>query len=223
MRFLFSVCLPVVRLGPSKVGSVHFPFMSVVERARGACAALQLFLTAALEEGGFPGSVSAAQKAKDCLEADFDLGCTSQKHKRIEVRKLQRKASYLRGRVCCLKKQLLAEKKSKLGGRLEKTWLIRAGLSDPNVSVRKMEEFLQSCSVEQSQTVSHSTVSAARDCFAELVKQQARSELSGEVASQKPRVVFVSHIHDEALMRLRSHVEGLPNRGAQGEIFKDSK
>ena len=57
-------------------------------------------------------------------------------------------------------------------------------------------------SLEQTQTVSHSTVSAARDCFAELVKQQARSELSGQVASQKPRAVFVSHIHDEALSYL---------------------
>ena len=70
----------------------------MVERARGAHAALQSFLTAALEEGGFPGSASAAQKAKDCLESDFDLGRASQKHKRIEVRKLQRKASYLYGR-----------------------------------------------------------------------------------------------------------------------------
>ena len=53
-------------------------------------------------------------------------------------------------------------------------------------------------------------LSSARDAFVELIKEQALSELARAAAMSASNSVHVCHIHDEALMRLRSQLPNLP-------------
>ena len=117
-----------------------------------------------------------------------------------------RQRQYLRTKVAILKNQLKRESRSKVGGRLEKIWLVRAGLSDTNTPARSLSQWCQDFPQEEAQVISSTKVAEARDCFAELIKQQSRAEL-GTFAGRNPGApIFVTHIHDEALMRLRSHI-----------------
>ena len=92
---------------------------------------------------------------------------------------------------------------------MEKIWLVRAALSDTNTPARSVSQWCQDFPQEEAQVISSTKVAEARDCFAELIKRQSRAEL-GTFAGRNPGApIFVTHIHDEALMRLRSHIPSL--------------
>ena len=58
-----------------------------------------------------------------------------------------------------------------MGGRLEKIWLVRAGLSDTNTPARSLSQWCQDFPQEEAQVISSTKVAEARDCFAELIKR----------------------------------------------------
>ena len=49
------------------------------------------------------------------------------------------------------------------------------------------------CAVEEYQSISYASVSAARDTCAELVKLQLKAEVAGEIFAKKPDRVYIAH------------------------------
>ena len=130
--------------------------MAAIEKARAARSALRAFL---LSLGDVPvaeyaTSSSAAQRAIEAFEHDFDLGNERAIKQTSALRKAQKAAAYLRTKIRRLAKQVKESNTSKVGGRLEKIWLIRAGLSDPYTPVRTMAQFFEDWPKSEFQAVS---------------------------------------------------------------------
>ena len=98
--------------------------------------------------------------------------------------------------------------------------MVRAGLSDPGTSVRSISDFCQDFPKEEARNISHTSVAAARDAFAQIIKEQSRAEVASHSGKLEGLPFFVTHIHDEAIMRLRSTLAGLPHHVARARYTK---
>ena len=94
---------------------------------------------------------------------------------------------------------------SKMGGRLQNMWFIRAGLSPPGVPLRKVTEFLNDFPRVETKSISHSYVGEVRDAFCEIILEKRRADLCQQLAAAKAAladgeqlVVAIHHAHDEA-------------------------
>ena len=97
--------------------------------------------------------------------------------------------------------------------------MIRCGLGPPEVPSRVLEGFVRDFGSEGSQQpISHGYISSVRDAFAEILIHMNRKHIS-QVALEA-HAVIVSHIHDEASMRMRSVKEQSQLTGARGMSTK---
>jgi hypothetical protein len=124
---------------------------------------------------------------------------------------------------------------AKIGGRIEKIWFVRAGLANPILPSRTLQELLQDFMLDECKQISHTYVGSVRDAFVEIIKglmgEQTTSvgaravsscteRRSGASTIMEARPVFVPHVHDEASMRLRSLDASLLSRPIRGRSSK---
>ena len=122
-------------------------------------------------------------------------------------RKLRKRLGNLQAKVGILEEEL-KQHKGKVGGRVAMLWWLRAGLSPANVPLRQVQQFLASCSsLDEQSPLSHSSVAAARDAFAQVLRMLNKADLRVRckpgLSQKKP--VIIQHLHDEASLRLRSY------------------
>ena len=107
---------------------------------------------------------------------------------------------------------------AKVQGRLSHIWLVRAGLSNPSIKTRTLREFIRDFSIDETEQISSTWIGEVRNTFAEILRQFNQDELS-EFCSACD-TVFVSHVHDEALMRVRSFDGDRGSRLRRGRYSK---
>ena len=111
------------------------------------------------------------------------------------------------------------EQASCVSGRIQHLWLVRAGLSDPNLPARTVSSHLLEFPEEETQVISHTHVGAVRDAFAHIIQRFNSKEVEAAVAQtiMQDRPIVLCHIDDEASMRLRSMaVDSSDGRLARG-------
>ena len=92
---------------------------------------------------------------------------------------------------------------AKVNGRLRRMWILRAGLSNPSIPARVLSDFCKEFIVEEAHHISSDYVGKVRDAMCETIKCFSRSALE-RMCGELPGPLFVTHVHDEALMRVRS-------------------
>ena len=175
-----------------------------------------------------PESVRCVGELLGALENEFDLA--AQPHRGIsssashspapsrEVVLLKKRLSYQ------ISARTLAEERLALGdkeaGRIRNVWFLRAGLSPPDVAPGKLEDFCRDFSIDHCLPIGRSSIDASRNAMCELVKGFNRQHVVGSVLSQicgssqhEPLSICITHLHDEASFRMRSHAGGLPSSG----------
>lgn len=179
---------------------------------------------------------TATQHALDILTQEFELGDRNPrsvfKVHQSSLAEMTRKCYQLGMQLDYQKRsrtkaedQLALEKGEKMNGRVQAIWYVRAGLSNPYWPRRSLQDFFRDFGIVEKQNISHSTVTRVRDAMAEVLKLMNRSQVSSLAASTPTDgghaaaklVVYVPHIHDEALMRLRSYVVA-PTVGVAGQM-----
>ena len=161
------------------------------ERHPHSCAAAQSLLTTMQDEGLVDDSMVLKRHGHFKLFTSQARKCTLQ-----TIRRWKEKAQKLEADL----KQERGEKRANLVDRM---WFIRCGLGPPEVPPRVLESFVRDFGSDgSSQPISRGYISSVRDAFAEVLLRLNRQQIAkaGSTAS----CVLISHIHDEASMRLRS-------------------
>lgn len=174
------------------------------------------------------------QKLKEtaaCLTQHFDLRAAhyhaeNRKRKTTSVKSLQSQRNYFRRKAAKLERTLATQSGEKMEGRLHINWFIRTGLADPAIPSRTLQDWCRDFHDTELKTISHTTIGAARDTFAEMIKissgqalAQVVEKLPAAFESCSPPLVL-THVHDEALMRLRSYDSGLDPRRIRARSSK---
>lgn len=105
---------------------------------------------------------------------------------------------------------------------MQTMWWIRAGLSNPSMSLRTVRDVLQDFPMEEGKGLCINSIRFAKDAFVELIKKFSLLSLQREVRNamscaqcDQAISVCVVHVHDEAPMRMRSYrVVGADEVGA---------
>lgn len=133
---------------------------------------------------------------------------------------LRRQVRNFKHRLVVTREAAAAKRKElevRLAGRITTQWLIRAGLSEPSLSLRTVTAFLGDynlATVAPADTLSHASVATVRDAFGEVLRNMNRQAATAFLNSS-PSFVIVRHLHDEAGMRLRSICLGEPEGDAR--------
>jgi hypothetical protein len=120
-------------------------------------------------------------------------------------RKLRDAWRYARNRIQALNKKSLKELAVRSNGQISLLWFLRVAFAPPNVSLRALTEFCRDFSADQSSVISHEYVSRVRDAFAQILRGLAQKQVGALARAHPAAPLFVSHIHDEAGMRIRSY------------------
>ena len=95
----------------------------------------------------------------------------------------------------------------RVGGQIAKMWFVRVAFSSPCLALRALATFCRDFPLVEQAVISHEYVARVRDAFAEILKMLNRRELAAAVARRPEASFLLSHIHDEAAMRIRSYTE----------------
>ena len=114
---------------------------------------------------------------------------------------------------------------NKVSGRIQHIWFVRVGLAKPTLSMRTLADFCRDYPAEETKHIGYVYVGATRDAICEVVKQINRSSIQ-HLVSQMPLgiregetgPIFITHIHDEASMKIRSSARPLPGSALADEI-----
>ena len=164
-----------------------------------------------LPEASFADVIDAVKHAADVLDDEFDI-VTMKKPPR-DFRKLQRQVKYQKKRRREVVATLAAERGARFGRSIQAIWFLRAGISNPLEPPRRLSDVLCEFNVAESKEISHTYINRVRDAFCETLKMFNRATLAALAhatlmsirdANSRPRHVIIDHIHDEALMRIRS-------------------
>ena len=97
--------------------------------------------------------------------------------------------------------------------RVRDAWFVRIGLAPPSVPERVLSKWLRDMAIDDQAPVSCSRVGMVRNAWCEVLKTLNRTEVASLVSSLRPPCtpaavisVFVTHVYDEAVMRMRSHL-----------------
>eukprot|EP00971_Amphidinium_carterae_P144295 2859480-Amphidinium_carterae.1 len=99
-------------------------------------------------------------------------------------------------------------------------WKLRCGLGPAEVPPRVLEDFVRDYGLgaDAGQPIGKTYITCVRDAFAEIVLDMNRQHVSALCANAD--AVVLSHIHDEASMRVRSVSEGTEHVHARGMSTK---
>ena len=95
--------------------------------------------------------------------------------------------------------------------------VLRVGLTAPNIPSRSLAQWCRDFNIIEYDAISHGSITKSRDAFAEILKRLNRQEVNNKVSlpslqasPDSHTTVFVPHIHDEVLLRMRSRFKDLP-------------
>jgi hypothetical protein len=135
--------------------------------------------------------------------------------------RLKRQVRAQQRQVQALRHEYDANLGAKVQGRLRYMWFIRAGLSNPAVPTRTLSEFFRDFGIEEASQMSATRMASARNAFCEIVKKMYRRDFEQRCETLGPGgSIVMTHVHDEALMRVRSFVESLNSRLNRGRYSK---
>ena len=131
------------------------------------------------------------------------------------VRKLQKQRQYWKNQCALLRRRLAEVQARKVAGRIESIWFVRVAFADPKISMQSLESFCRD--FPEDKAISKSYIGPVRDAFCEIIKKISRQALATSVSlfsasglwskdqERKESIpLWCCHIHDEALMRMRS-------------------
>jgi hypothetical protein len=174
-----------------------------------ACArnAIEDLLGALADSDSHASTIEASKRLLVAIDDDFDLqpgtGSTTTaeqlKAMKLASRRQKRKLSEARQQVV----DMVADK---VAGRIQHIWLVRVGFAHPSTPLRSITDFCRDFQVEESKAISFPYVAAVRDAFCEVIKEMYSARVSKLAAADDgtPVTIFLTHIHDEALMKMRS-------------------
>jgi hypothetical protein len=130
---------------------------------------------------------------------------------------LHRRFRYCRAKLRALTGHVASQLAPRVDGRITHMWFIRVAFSPPNMTLRAVTAFCNDFGLTEARVISHDYVARVRDAFAEVIKR-----LNKQLVSQAARVapglpLFMSHVHDEAAMRIRSYQQA--RRFCLGHFF----
>jgi hypothetical protein len=158
------------------------------------------------------------------LDAEFDpLREDARGRKRVissvdavqaEVHRLKRQEYHQRSQRQAKENNLKTLEGRKLGARICNVWLLRAALAPPNLPARTVVEWARDFNLDEEQVIGYSSVGFVRDAFCEVLKEMNRQELVSAVSglgasgsSRESLPIYITHVHDEALLRMRSYLQ----------------
>ncbi len=151
------------------------------------------------------------------LERDHVIQLRGRRGRPVTLKQLRRRVYTLEATVARLE-QAQERQREALQNRITDHWLVRAGLSDPSTSIRSLSEWCQDFAISHTgeAPLSKSSVPPIRDAFAQQLKEMTAAGLSNFAASLPHGFLLIRHIHDEAQMRLRSHMVTAPGEASEG-------
>lgn len=169
---------------------------------------------------------SAASQVAD----SFDVQPKVASGKIGSVRKLQVQRAHFKRKAEKLQQKLNQYSGQKSHGLLNRMWLVRVGLQDPTVPARSLEQFCREFHDVEVSTISATSIASSRDAFCELIKLQMGRVVADAIGQMCVSVenvslpLILSHLHDEAALRLRSFDGALGQRRIRSRsILEDSE
>ena len=106
----------------------------------------------------------------------------------------------------------------RVAARIQHIWYVRVALAKPTMPMRTLSDFCRGFPEQEAKHISHTYVGAARDAMCEAIKRMNRDAVADLVSNlplgktqAETAPVFVLHVHDEALMRVRSSTKSSPD------------
>ena len=174
--------------------------------------------------GEYPNCNNAVAQLEQAMRAELPHSRWAARSRRTlahkrEARKLQQRARRLQKKCDDLKAKLeAATGAQRVQKHLRTEWLVRVCPAAPTVSMRSLERsFRDACGSERT-VVSRTSISKIRDAFVEVTRDMVTEKASETVrraakyagdAAFYPLVL--THLHDEACLRLRSFLEDRPS------------
>ena len=169
-----------------------------------------------LPSGTFPGTAAAAASLIEALTTEFETGRKA-RHGTLQTRRqLQKQSQKLKQKIEKLNGELAVARSDKLAGRVTDMWFLRCAFADPKVALQSLALWCETFYVQEQKAISRTYIATAKDAMCELVKQLNCEELA-HLAATRDGTLFVRHIHDEALMKLRSYK---PDAAVAGRIIR---
>ncbi len=170
---------------------------------------------AVVEEAG--GDFRESTRLTDALRRSLEhevlvensLPVVGRRGRRWGVQQWRRRAKYLQEKLVKerAEKWKLARRH---GARVANHWVVRAGLCDPSLSLRSASDWLCDFDIKDDpndllldDVVGRTSVGRFRDAFAEILLE-LQGTATAEFASRSRGFFIMTHVHDEACMRLRS-------------------
>ncbi|CAK0828049.1 unnamed protein product [Prorocentrum cordatum] len=150
-------------------------------------------------------SLQGVMQEEGALDAPAPGGRRAVRFTPAARHKLQMRVSHQKRVREKLSERLEAETGPRAGRRVKDMWILRAGLSPPNMPLRDVASFCSDFTGVEQQAIGAGSVRKAKDAFAELLKMMNRDHIGKMAQSTSECTVYVSHTHDEASMRLRSY------------------
>ena len=170
-------------------------------------------------------SLNAIGQALQSLANDFNLDLVDlqKNHKRClpkeapEHEKMKRVLRDSNRKAQELREQLDEYAGSKLAGRLRKTWLLRAGLSNSSVPAETLNQLFCDFSIEEENKISADYIGNVRNALCETLKHFNRLE-GEDLGRDCSGSVFITHVHHEALLRVWPFAAG-PGKRLRGARY----
>ena len=173
-------------------------------------------------------SIQKSRELIEVLRHDLNLDAFKRRKLRssLTVRQFQSRCAKLRHKCKKLQAEVDLIKGEKLAGRVQHVWCIRAGLAPPNIPPQSLSELCKDFGVEEAKVLSRTYITQVRDAFTEMIKRGNVAELTFEAStiwqsqSGKAPAIIVSHLHDEASLKLRSFDSELVGRTLRARYSK---
>ena len=169
-------------------------------------------------------SLEKAEELHQALQEEYDDQCMARKK---SIRQFQKMLQKMNEKNEKLRQELSTFRGEKTAGRVQALWFVRVCFADPSASLESLSMFCQHFPEEERVVISPSTIAAAKNAMAEVLKKLACAAISDAAGSHPclpgttmSTAVFVKQVHDEALMKLRSFNPGLGSHSIRGKYSK---
>ena len=171
--------------------------------------ALRRFLATPGVEEEWPSTVrSARQLLKEMeKEGSGDVATRTGRKRKAgpSVHHMQMRVRYQK--MCRKKAETALQQQlaARVDGALGKLWIIRVGLLPVGLPLRAVSSVCQNFARVETPVISHSYVASVKNAMAELLKRMNAAAIAKAALEAPAATLYLSHVHDEALMRIRSY------------------
>eukprot|EP00959_Pyramimonas_sp_CCMP1952_P007074 147877-Pyramimonas_sp.AAC.1 len=154
---------------------------------------------------------SAIVQLQSVLTCELDVVAHPNAGKNYTIQNLRWQVQYQKRRRTQAEDTLAKEKALRIQGSIGSIWYIRAGLSDPSICPRVLQDSYFEFQMQARQAIGRGSIGRVRDAMAEILKGMNRQHVASIVAPGNgdsradSMTMYIQHIHDEACMRMRSY------------------